>query len=150
MNYWRMAFRVGPQGDEMWPDCRKRGIAAIGYYTSDGRPIVGDCSKLTENEYDNLWRRKDPKNTTGRASLRNVAYRMKIGDMIYVKQGPYIVGRGKVTSGYQHNPRILKGTASEWEHFVKVDWETDFHPIKILLGAELTTVLPLSGNRLQI
>jgi len=149
MNYWRMAFRVGSQGDEMWEDCRKRGIAAIGYYAGHGEPIVGDCSKLTEGEYNEIWRRKYPENTTGRASLRNVAYRMKMGDVIYVKQGPYIVGRGRVTSEYQYDPDILKGTASEWEHFVRVNWETDFHPMRILLGAELTTVLQLSGERLQ-
>ncbi len=137
MNYWRMAFRVGSQGEEMWPDCYRRGIAAIGYYTAEGKPIVRDCSKLTEDEYDQLWREKDPKNTSGRASLRNLAYRMKVGDVIYVKQGPQIVGRGKVISGYQYNPRILRGAATEWEHFVRVDWEPDFRPVKILLGAEL-------------
>ncbi|MCX7015964.1 MAG: HNH endonuclease [Candidatus Sumerlaeota bacterium] len=149
MTYWRMAFRVGSRGDEMWPDCRKRGIAAIGYYTDRGDPIVGDCSRLTEDEYNAIWRRKDPKNTSGRASLRNVAYRMKVGDVIYVKEGPWVVGRGRVTKRYRHNPDVLKGAASEWEHYVKVDWEPDFARVPVSLGAELTTVLQLSGERLQ-
>ena len=26
MNYWRMTFRDGSQGYEMWPDCYERGI----------------------------------------------------------------------------------------------------------------------------
>lgn len=149
MNYWRMAFRVGPQGHEMWPDCRKRGIAAIGYYTENGKPIVGDCSKITEEQYNRIWQKKDPKNTAGRASLRNLAYRMRVGDVIYVKEGRRIVGRGKVTSQYQYDPGILRGTACEWEHFVRVEWEPTFRSVEILLGAELITVLQLSGERLQ-
>jgi len=149
MNNWRMAFRIGSQGPEMWEECRKRGIAAIGYYTEDGGPIVGDCSKLTEDEYDEIWRRKDPKNTAGRASLRNVAYRMQIGDVIYAKQGPYIVGKGSVTSEYRYDPDILGGTEARWEHFVKVNWDTVFDPVNICLGSELTTVLRLSGDRLR-
>ncbi len=44
MNYWRMAFRIGDRGYEMWQDCYNRGIAAIGYYTDDGKPVVKDCS----------------------------------------------------------------------------------------------------------
>ena len=60
MNYWRMAFRIGIQGYEMWPECYKRGIAALGYYDMDRTPIVEDCSKLTEDEYNEIWRRKWP------------------------------------------------------------------------------------------
>lgn len=148
MNYWRMAFRIGSRGDEMWPECKQRGIAAIGYY-KDGQRIVGDCSKLTEDEYNDIWRRKDPRNTTGRVSLRNVAYRMSVGDVIYVKQGPEIVGRGTVTSPYKYNPSILKGAKTKWEHFVRVKWDADFDAIEIPLGAELITVLQLEGRRLR-
>ena len=120
MNYWRMAFRIGSQGYEMWPDCYERGIAAIGYYTNDGEPVVEDCSKLTEDEYNKIWRRRRPRPGTARKSLKNVAYRMKKDDIIYVKQGPSIVGKGVITREYKY-PNILRGTEEEWEHFVTVD-----------------------------
>jgi hypothetical protein len=150
MNYWRMSFRIGSRGDEMWPVCQKRGIAAIGYFSNDGRPIVKDCSKITVEEYNNNWRQKDPRNITGRSSLRKVAYEMKIGDVIYAKQGTEIVGRGKITSTYKYDPSILKGSqVVDWHHYVKVDWEKDFQKVSICLGAELTTVLQLKGERLH-
>ncbi len=149
MNYWRMAFRIGSQGYEMWPGCRERGIAAIGYYDEDREPIVGDCSKLTEDEYDEIWRRKWPRSGSARGSLRKVAYRMKKGDIIYVKQGPYIVGKGVIVAEYAYDPYILKGTEILWEHFVRVDWEKEFPEFRLLLGSELTTVLKLEGERLD-
>jgi len=59
-----------------------------------------------------------------------------------VKQGPYIVGRGRVTSGYEYKPGVLKHWPEEgWDHFVRVDWDRGFHKLRICLGAELTTVL---------
>jgi len=149
MNYWRMSLRVGNQGYEMWRDCHERGIAAIGYYTADGEPVVEDCSKLTEDEYDEIWRRKNIKNKSGQGSLKKIAYQMKKGDIIYVKQGPYIVGKGVVTREYRYDPNILKGTEEEWEHYVKVDWKDSFSKFRLDLGADQTTVLKLEGERLR-
>lgn len=149
MTYWRMAFRWGSQGAEIWPECKKRGIAAIGYYFDDYTPIIGDCSKITEEEYDEIWREHAPKLTIPRSNLKKLAYRMTIGDVIYVKQGTSIVGHGKVTSTYQYDPRILEGTRAKWEHFVRVDWDAHFDSVPILLGSEQTTVLELSGDRLK-
>lgn len=108
MNYWRMAFRIGSRGYEMWPDCLNRGIAAIGYYDKDGNPVVEDCSKLTEDEYDEIWRRKRPISIQARNSLKNVAYKMEDGDIIYVKKGPYIVGKGEITKEYDMTQVFLK------------------------------------------
>lgn len=31
MNQWRMSFRVGIEGAEMWPRCKVLGVAAITY-----------------------------------------------------------------------------------------------------------------------
>jgi len=148
MNYWRMAFRKGSQGYEMWPDCLKRGIAAIGYYFND-ETVVEDCSKLTEDQYDEIWRAKRPRAVSPRNSLKNLAYRMKKGDIIYVKQGPFIVGKGKITSRYKYDPDILAGTEMEWEHYVKVDWQRNFPRFRAVLGVDQTTVLKLEGDRLK-
>ena len=100
MKYWRMSFRIGENGYEMWPECYRRGIAAMGYYLH-GKPIVGDCSKLTENEYDEIWRTKGVSAPSSQGSLKKVAYKMKKGDIIYVKQGPYIAGKGVITEEYK-------------------------------------------------
>ena len=149
MNYWRMAFRVGSQGYEMWSDCFERGIAAIGYYTDDGKPVVEDCSELTQDEYDEIWRRKRPRSISARNSLKNVAYRMKKNDVIYVKQGRHIVGKGVITKEYEYDPEVLKGAKEEWEHYVRVDWEEGFPKFKLVLGADLITVLELDEDRLR-
>lgn len=148
MNYWRMAFRIGSKGYEMWPDCFERGIAAIGYY-KNGKPVVEDCSKLTEDEYDEIWRRKRPRAISARNSLKNVAYKMEEGDVIYVKKGTDIVGKGVITKEYKYDPTILKGTKAEWEHFVTVDWGKNFSKFRLVLGADQITVLKLEGERLN-
>lgn len=144
-----MAFRIGNQGYEMWPDCYDRGIAAIGYYTNDGKPVVKDCSKLTEIEYDDIWRKKRPRSIAPRSSLKNVAYRMKNDDIIYVKQGSYIVGKGVITRKYKYDPDILEGTEADWEHYVRVDWDEKFPKFRLILGADQIAVLELKGNRLK-
>lgn len=77
-------MRVGSQGYNQRPDCFKRGIAAIGYYDDKDQPVVGDCRQITEQEYDDIWRQKRPHAGGPRGSLRNVAYRMKPKDIIYV------------------------------------------------------------------
>lgn len=149
MNYWRMSFRTEINGAEMWPDCYIRGIAAITYRTIDGKAFIGDCSKLTEDEYNAIWKVGWPENTCGRASLRHMVYHMKVGDIIYVKQGPYIVGKGRVRAAYKYDPTILKGAIEEWEHYLTVDWEKDFPKFRCVLGADIWPVLPLNDARLK-
>lgn len=80
MTVWRMSFRVGNQGHEMWP-CFRLGVAAITY------PSLAetDLSKLPNGEPKELWAQLAP---TQKYNLRQVAYEMKAGDVIYVKQGP--------------------------------------------------------------
>ena len=146
MNNWRMAMRIGNQGHDLFNECKARGIAAISYILA-GKPI-GDCKKLGKQGYKDLWMRRAPKDTTGRTSLWRVAFEMKKGDVIYVKHGPEIVGKGAVTAEYRFDPEILQGAEAEWEHFVTVDWEENFPKFTCLLGAEQWTVLPLSGDRL--
>ena len=144
-----MSFNKGNKGYEMWPDCRDRGIAAMGYYDSDDETVVGDCSKLTEDEYDKTWRMKGVKATSSQGSLKNFAYKMKKGDIIYVKEGPYIAGKGVITKEYDYDPNILNGTEARWEHFVKVDWKKDYPKIRLVLGADQLIVLELDKERVD-
>lgn len=149
MKYWRMAFRWGSQGYEMWPHCHERGVAAIGYWDENSEQIVGDCRKLTEKEYDEIWRRKAPRNSSGKTSLKNVAYRMKKGDVIYVKQGPYIVNKGTIIKGYDYDPNVLAEYAEGWDHYLTVDWKKNFPKFRLVLGADLHAVLEIKEERLR-
>ena len=144
MTIWRMSFRCGNQGYEMWPHCRELGVAAITYYPLENE----DLSQYPRGEPAHLWSQLAP---TQKSSLSKVAYEMKEGDIIYVKQGPEIVGRGIVKGPYQfdHEHRLLSPDGFSWSHQVLVDWSSDFEPIRILLGSEPSTVLRLSGERLQ-
>lgn len=154
MNYWRMAFRIGVRGPEVWPDCYDRGIAAITYWPGD-EPL-GNLSDVSREEYEDLWRRRDPEwNKVGRASLRKFRYEMEKDDIIYVKQGQYIVGKGVVKSDYEYDPKILKGWNVDvsweppWEHYREVDWLKDFQKFKCVVGADQHTVLELNRVRLN-
>ena len=147
MKYWRMAFRRGIRGYEMWLDCYNRGIAAITYWP-DGKRL-GDLSTVSREDYEDIWRRRAPENKAGRASLRKFRSEIEEEDIIYVKQGPHIVGKGVVKSDYKYDPEILKGCEEEWEHYRKVDWVRDFPRFKLVLGADLHTVLELEGDRLK-
>lgn len=144
MSIWRMSFRCGDRGPEMWPQCFKLGVAAI-YYT----PLAEvDLSKYPQREPKHLWAQLKP---TQNASLRRVAYEMKKGDVIYVKQGTKIVGRGIVKRRYKfdYEDRMLDPDGNPWAHQVPVKWELGFQPINILLGSEPMTVLPLREERLR-
>ena len=146
-NSWRMAFKWGSQGKSYWRDLRGLGIAAIGY---EGLNL--DLSQKNRDQHDDIWRSVWPKNTSGRSSLRNFAYEMKIGDTIYAKEGNSIAGRGIVISDYIYDPRKLRSLVG-WEHYRRVEWEDNFEPLSITLGAELTTVLcldPLRRERLAV
>jgi hypothetical protein len=140
MKFWRMSFRAGNQGYEMWPDCLRLGVAAITY-----DPLArSDLSKYPLRKPTKLWKELEP---SKKASLRRVAYEMAPGDVIYVKQGPRIVDKGIVTGRYKFDSqfRLVDPSGGSWAHQVPVDWSREFTPIKLLLGAEQLTVKELSA-----
>ena len=151
MNYWRMSFRIYRNNKpiEVWEQCRKQGIAAMGYYDEDGEPIVGDCSKISEKEFDTIWRASGVLVPSAQSSLKHVAFHMEIGDIIYAKQGTNIVGKGTVTEEYDYEPGIVKQDGVRWEHYVKVDWDDDFKPFTLNLGANPNIVLELNQERID-
>lgn len=128
----------------MWPDCFRLGVAAITYY-----PLTKtDLSKYPKGEPKDLWKQLEP---AQKASLRRVAYEMKAGDVIYVKQGPKIVSKGVVKGPYQFDSqfRLIDPNDVPWAHQVPVEWVTDFPETRILLGSEPLTVKELSPDRLK-
>jgi hypothetical protein len=152
MTIWRMAMREGNGGDDFFSECFDLGIAAICYTDEKHQPIVGDCRKLTPEQYEEAWKRRAPRNTTGRVSLRRVAYEIKKGDAIYAKDGVEIEGKGTVIGTYEHRTarsRIPRNTYEPWCHVVRVRWEKGFRRFTCRLGAEQWTVLKLEGLRLR-
>ena len=133
----------------MWPQCLRLGVAAITY-----SPFTRiDLSKYEKGEPKHSWDRLEP---TQKASLRRVAYEMKAGDVIYVKQGPKIIDRGIVEGPAKDNAyifdsdfRLREPNGSPWAHQVPVKWSRTFPRIRILLGGEQVTVKELSLDEMK-
>jgi hypothetical protein len=138
MNTWRMAFRQGNRGYDLWPICYKYKIAVISYGDIDKI----DLSKFPYGEPADLWMSLS---ASQKSSLKRVAYEMVKGDVIYVKHGPLIVGKGKVQGQYKFrlSRNILDNDKYLWPHQVPVAWEPDFPSFRLLLGGEQHTVLKL-------
>lgn len=144
MTTYRMAMRAGNGGQNLWPLCFSLGVAAITY-----DPLSRtNLSDYLPGEPIELWAELAP---TQKASLRRVAYEMKKSDVIFVKQGPKIVGRGVVKGPYEfdHSYRIIDEYGTPWPHQVPVFWDNDFVEIDILLGGEQLTVKELSQDDVQ-
>jgi len=144
MTVWRMAFRVGNQGFDMFPDCLRYGVAAITY-----DPIAyADLSKYPKYEPKELWAQLHP---TQKASLGRLAYEMRRGDVIYVKYGKNIIYRGIVQRRYHFDRqnRIIDSNGVPWSHQVPVRWDNGFPAVEMLFGGEPVTVLELSNNQVK-
>jgi 5-methylcytosine-specific restriction endonuclease McrA len=147
MTVWRMAFRVGNQGFDMFPDCFRYGVAAITY----DRIAYTDLSKYPKYpkyEPKELWGQLEP---TQKASLWRLVYEMKKGDVIYVKHGKKITCKGVVRSRYRFDRanRIVEPGGVPWSHQVPVSWDNGFPAVEMLFGAEEHTVHKLSDNQVQ-
>jgi len=128
----------------MWPDCLKYDVAALTY-----NPLHNtDLRKHERGEPKRLWAELA---SAQKASLKRVAYEMKKGDTIYVKEGKYIIGKGTVLGPYTYDRqnRIIDPNGYPWNHQVPVKWQIDFPPIQILLGAEQFTVIPLTEDKVE-
>jgi len=153
MKIWRMSFRCGTGGHEMWPYCLKYGVAAITYF-----PIADiDLSKYMEKEPKKLWKRLSVTkklSPSQKYSLWRVAREMKKDDIIYVKQGSTIVGKGIVQGPYQfdtENRIMCPEGGGVWRHQVPVNWLPDFLPIDIFLGdLQIYTVRELSKDDIRV
>ena len=141
MKFWRMSFRAGNQGPEMWPECLRLSVAAITYL-----PLATtDLNQFPEGEPKELWDQLEP---SQKVSLRRVAYQMQPGDVIYVKQGRKIIDKGTVTRAYafDHEYRVFDPEGVPWSHQVSVAWSQSFDEVDILLGAEQYTVRELTAD----
>jgi len=128
----------------MWPECLKYGVAALTYY-----PIhKTDLNKHARGEPKELWAELAP---AQKASLKRVAYEMKKGDTIYVKEAGCIIGKGTVVGSYTYDKhgRIIDPNGCPWNHQVPVKWQADFPRVFTRLGAEQFTVIPLRQEQVK-
>lgn len=138
MASWRMAFRAGTNGYDLWPECRKRGIAIIQY----GPVNDLDLSQYPVGEPREVWKElAGPPQTSLRRFLE-----MQVGDTLYVKSGPKIVGRGTVDSPYyfDHAGRV-EHAGELWQHQRKVIWEKDVPEVDNPTTQNIVTVKPLTA-----
>jgi len=154
-SYWRMAFRAGQGGRDDWQPCLRYGVAVL------GNPKRPDLSNVPKSEFRTFWRYHPAGGSSGsnQGSHCNFRYRMQEGDVIYVKSGASIVGKGRITGPYEYRPADLvrNSRLSDWAYFRRVRWERDFPPITAEMapltlspkGAVLFTVLRLDGERLE-
>ena len=144
MTVWRMAFRVGSGGYDMFPYCLKYAVAATTY-----DPLAyTDLSKYPKYEPKELWRQLRP---TQKASLGRLAYEMKRGDVIYVKHGKEIICKGVVKGRYRFDEanRIAEHGGVPWSHQVPVTWDNGFPRVEMLFGGEPVTVFRLSDEQVK-
>lgn len=101
----------------LWDDCTKNGIMLIGWNR------MGDLSELSSKDeldlaYDKAYPNGETSGTNSKLCLWEFYNRIKVGDIVYVKQGlTKIIGRGVVASDYIYDP-----TQETFHHIRKVDW----------------------------
>jgi hypothetical protein len=108
-----------------------------------------DLSKHTEGEPEGKWRTLSPSQYS---SLARFAYEIKEGDVIYVKDGPQIVGKGTVEREYYFDPHcpIKDSRHRSWRHVLRVAWDNGFPPIEVQIGTnQIFVVEPLTEEDLQ-
>ena len=140
MAAWRMAFRCGTNGDEMWPHCRRLGVAIIEYTPVDDIDLSDYPAGEPTSAFEQLW-------PSQRASLNRLVHDVAVGDVIYVKQGSLIVCKGVVTGPYffDRENRITDPDGTPWQHQRPVHWDESFRPVRIQIGRQqIMTLVPLN------
>ena len=149
MTGWRMALRVGNQGPSMWEECWKRGVVAI---TSH---FLVRTNLLTYPAFEPRakWHKLHP---TQKSSLGHVAYDMKGGDAIYVREGKSIIAQGKVkcrrgAAAYRFDStfRLVDPNGTPWAHQVPVAWDPNFEEMPNKLGQDQVTVKALTPKQVK-
>jgi hypothetical protein len=142
MNIWRMKLRAGDYGDDMWPQCRGRGIASITY-----QPIYDlDLTNAREQDVPSSVR------TAARKSIWRFAWEIVGGDIILIGDSKQrsIIARGFVDvapgeRAYKFNSldpiTEPNNPTIPWRHEVPVTWDTDFVPFSYVDGAPRITVM---------
>lgn len=142
MTAWRMAFRCGINGFELWDACWRHKVAIIEYAPFDDI----DISMYPEDEPRAAWAQLKGSQSH---SLKRFVYKMDKDDIIYVKKGPVIVANGIVTGPYRFDKknRIVDPHGTPWQHQHAVRWTRYVHEVPIQVGyAQNVTVVELDAR----
>jgi hypothetical protein len=142
MTAWRMAFRCGINGFELWDACWRHKVAIIEYGPFDDI----DLSLYPEDEPRSAWAQLKGSQSH---SLKRFVYKMDKDDIIYVKKGPVIVAKGIVTGPYRFDKknRIVDPHGTPWQHQHAVRWTRYIHEVPIQVGyAQNVTVVELDAK----
>jgi len=139
MAAWRMAFRCGINGYELWDDCWEHKVAIIEYTPFDDVNL----SSFPEGEPTSAWAKLRGSQSH---SLKRFVYDMDKDDVIYVKQGPMIIAKGIVTGPYRFDKKntIVDPEGTPWQHQHPVRWSRYKNEVRIQIGyAPNVTLVPL-------
>jgi hypothetical protein len=135
MTAWRMSFRAGTNGPEMWDKyCRPLKVAAIEYGPVDD---VDFTPYKSEEEFPphvrKAWAKLKPNEKT---NLKRFLFEMKEGHTIYVKKGAMIVGKGVVGPyHFDKKGRIQDpNDGSFWRHQRPTAWVQGLPEVRLQLG----------------
>jgi len=138
MAVWRMAFRCGTNGFDLWPECRRIGMAVIQY---DAVQDV-DLSQYNRNDLPDEWAElAGPQKT----SLARFAFDMNPRDVIYVQSGPVISGKGIVDSDYYFDENVFRVDGHPWQHQRRIKW-LDVPEVQNPTNQNIITVKPLNDD----
>ncbi len=140
MKTWRMAFRAGKHGPSLWRECRQLGVAAIQYDPLNDIDLSPGEAAVPKTVWSRLA-------SSQKWSVKQLAYEMQPGDVMYVKDGPRIVGRGVVAGPYRFvsASTIVEPGGVPWQHQRPVTWEPGIPEVAIQVGRTQQFVVEALG-----
>jgi len=134
-----MAFRCGTNGFDLWPDCRRLGIGVIQY----GEVQNVDLSVYSKHNLPSEWA---DLGRTQKTSLSRFDFDMKPRDIVYVKSGPTISGKGIVDGPYYFDAgNVFQVDGHPWQHQRKIRW-LDVPEVSNPTDQNIVTVKPLNSS----
>ncbi len=150
MAIWRMKLRAGTRGDDMWPLCKEKKVAAITY---NGIRNI-DLRPYSRENHPPGWDQVGG----GKGSVSHFAWDIRGGDTIFVgdSETHELVGMGyvKALSGepayrFDPNSQVIAPSGETWCHLIDVDWDEKFKTIRYKDRAGQITVLRLEQNEIE-
>jgi len=151
MAYWRMKLRDGKGGEDMWDECRRKGLAAIQYDPIQQVDLRGFTPEHHPEEWKQL-RGSQP------GSMACFAWEIRDGDTVYVGDSKkrQVVGMGYATAeigkpAYRfdaQSPISSRGRGVVWPHLIDMDWDGPFEPFDYKDPRPQTTVLRLEQDKI--
>jgi predicted Mrr-cat superfamily restriction endonuclease/MoxR-like ATPase len=120
-NIWQIS--PGTEGEQLWGDCYKNGVIAIGWN-------IGDITQMSKKEItEAIGQNKGDLNVH---SIYTFGHEIQLGDVVVAKKGQSkeIYGLGIVTKTCYYDPEkainIFGESSKEFSKFIDVNWVINF------------------------